>query len=193
MTDNIINSLPSVFQQHICTLKKTSLDGTNNEYICDSVIRVINFDKIPNEYSKGKGWPCVPKSNDALYIDTSGKWYFIEFKNGSIEMRDIYRKIYDSLLMLIEMKIIPDINFCRTNIIYILVYNEKKYGNTTSSPNREAIFNHLFALSRQEERLFEVDKLEKYLLHETHTYTYDQFKDNFVRIKEREEMSKTNP
>ena len=82
MTDEVISKLPEVLRGHICTLKRASGDTTNNEYMCESGLRVINFDKIPDEYARGKGWTGVPKSNDALYIDMNGNWFFIEFKNG---------------------------------------------------------------------------------------------------------------
>ena len=88
--------------------------------MCESPIKVVDFDKIPNEFARGKGWSGVPKSNDALYIDTQGMWHFME-------------------------------------------------------------------LAEEEEKLFEVDKLEGYLFKETHTYTQSLFEKNFVLVKEKEE------
>lgn len=88
----------------------------------ESCIKVVNFDKIPSVYSKGKGWKSVPKSNDVLYI-SNDQWYFIEFKNGSIDKANLYRKIYDSLIMLIELGIIASLDDSRNKINYILVYN----------------------------------------------------------------------
>ena len=61
--------------------------------MCESEMKVINFDKIPKAYNRGKGWSILPKSNDALYIDVKGQWYFIEFKNGSINSGEIYKKL----------------------------------------------------------------------------------------------------
>lgn len=109
MTENTISKLPKVLKKYLCTMTRASKDITNDEAMCESNITVINFDKIPNEYTRGKGWRGVPKSNDALYIDDDNKWFFVEFKNGTIHKEDIYRKIYDSLIMLIELKIIPDL------------------------------------------------------------------------------------
>ena len=48
MTDNIINELPEIFQSNICTLKRASLDDANKQYMCDSSLKVIHFDKLPN-------------------------------------------------------------------------------------------------------------------------------------------------
>ena len=163
------------------------MDTTNKEPMCESALKVINFDKIPNEYARGKGWSGVPKSNDALYIDIQGKWFFIEFKNGTIQKDEIYRKLYDSLIILIEWGIIPNFDFIRENVNYILVYNEGKYGKIQQAPARNRNFDYFMSLAEQEERLFDIDKFEKYLFNETHTYTQSLFEDNFVRPKEKEE------
>lgn len=181
MTEEDIEKLPEILKDYICTLKRASLDTANKQYMCESTIKVINFDKIPNAYAKGRGWKSVPNSNDALYISFENRWYFIEFKNGSIDKADLYRKIYDSVIMLLEMNIIPDIEFVRKNIEFILVYNSEKYGKIKPSPAREANFNYILRRAGQEEKLFQVEKLEQYLLKETHTYTKELFNEKFVK------------
>ena len=188
MTENVIETLPDILKNNMCTMKRASLDDTNRVYMCDSLLKVIHFDKVPNEYSKGRGWNRVPKSNDALYIDTYGNWYFIEFKNGKVYKDDIYRKIYDSLIMLWEKEILPDIDFVRDNVHYILVYNGKMYGRIQESPSRTETYNYFGRMSKKEERLFEIEKLEQYLFCETHTYTKELFKEKFIVEKEKEEM-----
>lgn len=65
MTEEVMNSLPEVLGKYTCTLKKASMDTTKSEPMCNSMIKVVNFDKIPNEFSRGRGWSGVPKSNDA--------------------------------------------------------------------------------------------------------------------------------
>lgn len=67
----------------------------------------------------------------------------------------------ESLIMLVEWGVIPDFDFCRTNINYILVYNEGKYGK--------------------------IEKFEKYLFENTHTYTQSVFQEKFVATIESEE------
>ena len=181
MTEEDIEKLPEILKDYICTLKRASLDTTNKQYMCESTIKVVNFDKIPNAYAKGRGWKSVPNSNDALYISFENRWYFIEFKNGSIDKADLYRKIYDSVIMLLEMNIIPDIEFVRKNIEFILVYNSEKYGKIKPPPAREANFNYILRRAGQEEKLFQVEKLEQYLLKETHTYTKELFNEKFVK------------
>lgn len=186
MKDEIITELPEIFRNHICTLKKASLDNSKNENMCESLLEVIDFDKIPNVYSRGKGWRAVPKSNDALYVSTDGKWHFIEFKNGDVKKHEIYRKLYDSLIMLVELNVIPDLDFSRNNFIYILVYNSDKYPlKAEESSSRDSVYSYFMNLAQEEERLFEVDKFEKYLFHETHTYTVEQFGDKFVEPMEK--------
>ncbi|WP_270556604.1 hypothetical protein [Dorea amylophila] len=187
MTEEVINKLPEELKTHICTIKKASKDNSNNICMCKSDIKVIDFDKIPKNYARGKGWRGFPKSNDALYIDVQGKWYFIEFKNGTVEKDDIYRKIYDSLIMLMEWGIIQDFNYVRENVSYILVYSEEKYGKIQWSPARKQNYNYIMNLAGQEERLFGIEKFESYLFKETHTYTQDLFENNFIKIKEQEE------
>lgn len=60
MTEETISKLPDVLRGHICTLKRASLDTTKKKSMCESTVKVVNFDKIPNEYARGKGWACVP-------------------------------------------------------------------------------------------------------------------------------------
>lgn len=54
MTDKVIKELPDIFIDNICTMKKASTDSTNKETMTESLIKVINFDKIPNIYAKGE-------------------------------------------------------------------------------------------------------------------------------------------
>lgn len=187
MTEEVINKLPKQLEKYICTLKKASMDTTNKSSMCESSIKVVNFDKIPNEYSRGRGWDGVPNSNDALYIDIEGKWHFIEFKNGTIQKDEVYRKLYDSLIMLMEWDIIPNFDFVRKNIKYILVYNGEKYGRIQHSQARDQNYSYFMKLAQQEERLFGIDKFEGYLFNETHTYTQTLFENNFIKLKEQEE------
>lgn len=180
MIQEDIEKLPEPLDKYICTLKKASYDMAKGEYMCESNIKVINFDKIPNEYAKGKGWKCVPASNDALYIAYKDKWYFIEFKNGSIDKADLYRKIYDSIIMLLEMKIIPNLEFVREHIEYILVYNSEKYGKIQQSEARNKAFGYILNLAGEEEKLFQVERMEQYLFNDTHTYTKELFAKKFI-------------
>lgn len=184
MTKKIVCGLPEEIKSHICTLKKASKDTTNNLYMCESNITVIDFDKMPNEYSRGKGWNAVPSSNDALYVDEK-KWYFIEFKNGGIKKNDIYKKAYDSVIMLLDWKIFSNIEFVRKNVEYILVYNKSKQELDSLALSHH--YDYLERLSQEEEQLFDVDKLQGFLFLATHTYTKELFQKKFIALKEQEE------
>lgn len=187
MKENVITSLPGVLSKYKSTLKKVSKDTTKGVSMCESDITVINFDKIPNEYAKLKKFPTVPQSNDALYVDEGNIWYFIEFKNGEVKKGDIYRKIYDSLVMLIEMGYIADLNFSRSNINYILVYNSDKYPSAQASESRDSTYGHFLSLAKTEMKLFEIEKFENYLFRETHTYTKELFQEHFVEVMKKAE------
>lgn len=189
MTEKVINELPDILKNHICTIKKASLDDSNKISMCDSQLKVINFDKIPNEYAKGKGWNSVPCSNDALYISIEGEWYFIEFKNGSIDKANIFRKIYDSLIMLIESGVVQDFQFVRDKFTYILVYNSDKYSKVQEAESRDINYSYILNLAQTEKRLFEIDKIEKYLFKKTHTYDKESFDMKFIKRMEKQEQN----
>lgn len=187
MTEEVIRDLPDVLRRHLCTMKKASYDESNAVYMSDSRLKVVHFDKIPVEYLRGKGWANLPTSNDALYINTDRNWYFIEFKNGSIDRAVIYRKIYDSLIILLELGIIPDFQFARDHLQYILVYNSEKYASIPVSQSRDTNYSYIMRLSHREKKLFGVEKLEGYLLKEAHTYTKELFEKCFVVPTEEQE------
>lgn len=155
-------------------MKKASTDTTNKISMCNSNLKVIDFDKLPREFARKRGWCGIPTSNDALYIDVYGKWYFIEFKNGTIPSVDKGTHCF---------------NFIRKNINYILVYNELKYGKTQPSSARDRTYEYIFNLAKQEERLFEIEKFEGYLFHKTYTYTENSFHNKFIQPKELEEAA----
>lgn len=162
------------------TLKRTSRDDSNNEYMTESTLEVVHFDKVPNKFSKGRGWHGVPKSNDALYIDPPS-WTFIEFKNGGVDKSDIYRKIYDSILMLLELKIVPDMDFVRKNMKYILVCKAGHITSVQESPNQKKFKTYMENRAKSEIVLFDLSKLRDYLLAEVHTYSPEEFEEKFVK------------
>ncbi|MBR6771206.1 MAG: hypothetical protein IKM28_08235 [Lachnospiraceae bacterium] len=187
MTEEVIKALPEALQKQICTLKKVSEINTNGEMMCESKIKVVYLGEIPKQYIQERGWRGEPKSNAALYGDTKGMWYFIEFQNGKVHREDIYRKIYDSLILLMELKVFPDFDFIRKQVNYILVYQGDKTKKIQESMAREEIYHYMRGLANQEKKLFGVDRLEGYLLQEAHTYTKSLFYKSFVHPMEQEE------
>ena len=88
------------------TLSKTSCDDKNDVIMTDLQNKVIDFDRVKEEYLKRmeKGPSETPYSNDALF-KIEDTWYFIEFKNGTINLKEnvkIFNKIYDSMLIFLE-------------------------------------------------------------------------------------------
>ena len=120
MTKEAIEKLPEVMQSMTATLKHCSKDDASSDYMTESRLLAVNFDRFSKYYCQVVKMAQQPKTNVALYCTEDGKWYFVEFKNGSIKKDEIYRKIYDSLIMLIEAGMIPDYQFSRENISYIL-------------------------------------------------------------------------
>ena len=187
MMEKTIDKLPEVLKMHICTLKDASYDGSNKDYMCESSIKVVNFDKIPGEYCRGKGWHCVPTSNDALYITANDEGYFIEFKNGEVCRHKLYRKIYDSLIVLIELGLIPNLDFARNNINYILVYNSEKHDKVHSSQERDKNYTYILKRANKKKTLFGISNFKQYLFKNVHTYSKEDFQDEFVLPMERAE------
>ena len=58
------------------SLKETSYDKKNNEYMTDSNLMVVDFDNVKDIYVKNNlnNITQNPKSNDALYITNTGRW-----------------------------------------------------------------------------------------------------------------------
>lgn len=187
MTDKILKELPEILVEYKCDIRKASRDDTNKQVMTESKIEVIDFDKIPNVYSRGRGWGAVPKSNDALYKDINGRWFFIEFKNGKFETADIYRKIYDSLIMLVDIGIVDNFEYIRNNFYYILVYNDQKNNKASKTEGLNMIYFNIQQRAQQEVKILGIGKLDGYLFKETHTYNKSQFENKFIRKVEQEE------
>lgn len=183
MTQDMIDKLPKELNK-MKTLKRISADTTNGQFMVESTLKVINFDLFSREYSSKFHIPVQPKTNDALYIDQFGKWFFIEFKNGSLKQADIYRKIYDSLIMLNEFGLVSW-DFCRKNITYILVYNEDEYNeqyvnDLQKSTSRTRIHTAIRNKANKARQLYGIDKLKGYMFEDTYTYNEMEFITNFV-------------
>lgn len=110
------------------TLKEVSRDSKNREYMIESDLEIIDFDKEKEVYVTKMKISVSPKSCDALYRD-SDKNYFIEFKNGKVETYDVRKKVYDSILIHCDITK-EDISQTRKNSIFILVYDYEKIKKT---------------------------------------------------------------
>lgn len=189
MIKAVYDTLPEILRT-TCILEESSKDSEHKTSMSNSSLKVIDFDKIPKKYAKQAMIRTVPKSNDALYITKENKWIFIEFKNGEVKKEEIYRKLYDSLIMLEELAI-KDWNFFRNHATYILVYNEDVYcqrnAKLQKSKNRDALYQHIRNRANTVRNLYEIRKLEGFLFENAWTYNEEQFAKFFEKRYETEE------
>lgn len=85
MTKETIEGLPEELQELVAGMKGRSYDESRKQYMTESQLKVINFDRFSKYYRKTTGVEKEPTTNDALYKTATGKWVFIEFKNGTIK------------------------------------------------------------------------------------------------------------
>ena len=182
------------------TLKQTSKDDKNEEYMTESTIRVINFDSIGGDkYSKNNELNIQLKTNDVLFLHNDKKYTFIEFKNGKLvdktnkidikKLKDIELKILNSLFVLgdIEEKSLSSLKEITD---YILVYNEEK--NTPNERNSISEIGNYFInqgnissektkTEREEIICFGLEKFKDYCFKNVHTYSKEEFEEKFVK------------
>lgn len=130
----------NILTNNMATLKDTSYDKDNSQYMTNSTFQVVDFDKVKDTYSfKGSGLSSRNmRSNDALVIldkTSNPHFIFIEFKNGNLdryceklEHEKIRSKINESLWILNDI-LDETLSFDQQNINYILVYNKSKNSN----------------------------------------------------------------
>ena len=128
MTQNDIialsSSLPSLHQR---SLGELSANDQGKQCLgaqlpCASLTAVW-FDKVKEDWYDKQFFHQV-RSADALYKHGSS-YYLIEFKTGTPSNFDIHRKLYDSIIGLLENKVLS-LSECRENLQYIIVSLEYK-------------------------------------------------------------------
>lgn len=176
-----------LFSENIDTLKHTSADGSNSEYLSNSNLSVINFDKVKDSYCLNLKHNSSAKlhSNDALYVDKSkSKFIFIEFKNGKLEgqeFKDVQLKISESLLMFNDI-INENLSFDRANVNYILVYNkEKNLAFEIQRTSSLSKFNKILAIKAG--KRFCINGFDRYFyfFHDVKTINQEEF--NEIELK----------
>ena len=182
------------------TLKQTSKDDNNEEYMTESTIKVINFDSVGGDkYSKNNRLNIQLKTNDVLFLHNNKKYTFIEFKNGKLldktnkidikKLKDIELKILNSLFVLgdIEEKSLSSLKEITD---YILVYNEEK--NTPNERNSISEIGNYFInqgnissektkTEKEEIICFGLEKFKGYCFKNVHTYSKEEFEEKFVK------------
>ncbi|MGL4209251.1 MAG: hypothetical protein ACRCTY_07665 [Candidatus Adiutrix sp.] len=166
----------AILHQNMCSLKETS-QSTPHEpasALTDSLISVVNFDKVKNAYCQGLHLSHTPSSNDALH--NNGKClFFIEFKGGDIKSHhdSIKKKIYDSLLIFTDITQ-KSISYTRENMEYILVYDNVNFNNSAKEQISE------FFVKKQAKKPFDricLQQFETIYFKKVRTVSQSEFKD----------------
>lgn len=139
-------------------------------YMTEFKNTVINGDKLKDKYASKYHFPASPSSVDAIYQFKNGNIYLIEFKNGSIKEDKIYKKAYDTFIILLDLEIIENINFSRDKVFYILVYREDT--NNISQINIE---NEIEAKAGVYKNKGLISNFEKYLFKEAFACSIQNF------------------
>lgn len=170
-----------ILSSNISTLKEMSKDDSQEvtEYMTESEIKAINFDKVKRMYVNllGISEECA-KSVDTFAV-FGDSYVLIEFKNGDMknEKSKVKTKILHSLLILCDI-LKCDITATRNEFDFILVYNEQKnrdHNHTRSSASE--ISSHICGLAKEELVRFDLEKFKKLYFRNVHTYTEKEFDD----------------
>ena len=178
------------------TLKKTSLDdnGTTKEYMTESDLSVINFDKVKVRYVRDHNYTGSISSVDALLEIDDNNFAFIEFKNGKLDKKkqfELRQKVYDSIIIFNDI-FDSDIEYLRKHAAFILVYNEVKNEDKDEEiPENEQVrenihfqdfANHMASLCNKNRIRFELKYLKKYCFKNVYTFSRTEFEDFIVNL-----------
>lgn len=172
-----------IFEKHKDTLMNLSFDSSHNEFMTDSQLEAINFDKVKTTYLNDLVLSEIcSKSVDALIFDPA-RQIFIEFKNGKIESYEIKTKIFASLLIFSDITG-ETISKLRKTLQFVLVYNpiacpistqEMKQNKIQESQSRDAIAKYTFSKSGEEFIRFGLERFKSFYFKAVHTYTKQEF------------------
>lgn len=156
------------------SLFNVSTDFEHNTAMIKSDFRVIDFDRVKDNYAKAF-YGYAPRSCDGLYFSRADDTiYLFEFKNGKITgevVTQIYFKILESLAILSDVVEKP-ISFFRPRCVFVLIYNDAK--------NRARISSHVAKRAGREIVRFGLDKFERIYLKKAHTLNAGEFHKQFV-------------
>ena len=127
----------------LSTVKDTSYNETDGNYLCNSLQEVINMDSVARKCYRKICRPYSYSENDSVksvdaIMTSKDSIYFVEYKDAKISKqlkKDISIKAYSTVLMLID--ILEDsgkdffglnnpIDYFRKNVKYIFVYSSVK-------------------------------------------------------------------
>lgn len=168
-----------IFKQHLSSLKQTSYDEVNKEYMTEDERSVVDFDSVKEAYLTSLGCQSERISSVDALMQNSAKVIFVEFKNGVMkkEKPKVSSKIKDSLLIFGGLTH-SDINYSRENMEFVLVYNEAK--NPRSSIDN--IRKHFVHCAKDEDIRFGLSDYKKVYFQDVHTYTEQEFEEYLQRL-----------
>lgn len=164
------------------SLKETSKDTANQEYMTNYEGIVFDFDSIKQEYTKCLSMSyTVCKSCDALKWDDTHK-ILIEFKNRNFNNKEIKDKIQASLLLLCDI-VNTNISKTREELDFILVYdkdvkpltNDEKELLVQESSSRVEIGGILGKLAHTPLVRFDLEKYKGFYFKHVLTLTGEEF------------------
>lgn len=173
------------------TLRETSFDSSNKEYMTQSTLEVINFDGLKEKFFKKIKNNSEQKlcSNDALYFCGDNEIYMIEFKNGRITKEEIYKlfwKNFDSVLIYMHYDL-QDIGKLKDKLNYILVYNDDKNPDApgtsesiSQSMSRNKLGQRLAENAKEEFVRFGLGYFKNYSFKSVYMLTKEQFEERFL-------------
>ena len=93
-----------------------------------AALKAVDFDAVKRKWFPWDGECNVPCSVDAVTYERDGT-YLVEFKCGKAEIDNVIRKVYDSVLMLMEHDELT-IRQARTDYTYLVVSNDLTVWNS---------------------------------------------------------------
>ena len=134
MTDQNVSFLQKQFPEasfeslsDLSSSKQQSRCLNATKHVHAAILKAVNFDKVKENWYQKRFHDQV-KSCDALYYH-GGDYFLLEFKTGEVKALDVFRKIYDSIIGLMEHGKLT-LDQCRRQLNVILIAN-----NAENSPN----------------------------------------------------------
>lgn len=168
------------------SLKKSSEDSTNHEYMVENEFEVLKLDDyISKSYQKEVHASMCLKGGDACF-EKNDKIYIIEFKNCYLTNQlgyEVLEKMYASSIVVMD-KLDISVSEFRSKANFITVYNYNKDSSDESEYAQHAgmakIRNHVAKKgSKKIEELdkvaFGLTKLEKNIYHKVSAISVENF------------------
>ena len=178
------------------SLKETSKDPSNLQYMTESPYDVIRFDHVKEHYAEDsfhKPRESLTSADALMEVSPRGAeapFVFVEFKNGKLhekDLRSLREKLRDSLLIFADITN-STIAAARSTLDYIVVYNAEKNppapgeaplkdAGIPESPSRLKIASRLAEKAHKELIRFDLERFQSIYYRNIHTYNETQFED----------------